>query len=119
MESPLNEPRIFDEAVFKRLFASLPREQASAFVRILTERADTLLGKLRGIDGAVAVDQALGEEAHVLAGSGGLFGFMEMGRLAREFEYAVQTGAADVDRAAKLLAGGIEASLIEMRRHYG
>ena len=83
---------VFDLGVFQRTAAFLTPETAD-YLRIFAV-GETLERDLRA-DPLLLNYDALAETAHTLSGSAGMFGFERVTTLARRFERAIQSGAAD------------------------
>ncbi len=105
-----SELPVFNVAAFERTAAFLSPEAVASYLQAIAERSQTLIDKLRAPDALTRSGDSLAEAAHSLAGSAGMFGFERPADLARRFERAIQTGAAD----APALAGGLVDALVAL-----
>ena len=109
-----SELPVLDPAAFERTAAFLAPQAVAAYLRTLAERGEALLRGLHAPDALARAGSDLADAAHTLAGSAGMFGFERLAMVARRFERAVQTNAAETPDLAEVLCAAIEASLQEM-----
>jgi PAS domain S-box-containing protein len=109
---------ILDRAAFDSITAILSPADLAKNLQLLITWCEALLRGLRG-PGMVSRAGELAEAAHKLAGGGGAFGFWSVTTAARQFEWAVESGAADSSVLADGLGAAIEASLPTMRECKG
>jgi HPt (histidine-containing phosphotransfer) domain-containing protein len=107
-------PPVLDIGVFERTAAVLTPDDVRFHMGTLAARGEALLHGLRGSSLSVATGGDLAEAAHALAGSAGLFGFARLASVARRFEDAAESLAAEVPTAARDLAAALETALDEM-----
>jgi len=116
LPEPPAAPPIFDLAAFERTAGFLKPEVVASYMAMLGARSEALLSGL----GAPAADAGtLATEAHTLAGSAGMFGFVRLASDARRFEQLNQTRPgldAEVPAFARELGLTITASAHEMHR---
>ncbi len=105
---------VLDLAAFERTAAFLAPSAVVSYLRTLAERGEALLRGLHAPDALARAGSDLADAAHTLAGSAGMFGFERLAVVARRFERAVQTNAAETPDLAEGLCAAIEASLQEM-----
>ena len=92
-------------------------EAVASYLQAIAERSQTLIDQLRTPDALTHSGDSLAEAVHTFAGSAGMFGFERPADLARRFERAIQTGAAEAPALAGGLTDAIVALLKEMRSH--
>ena len=109
---------VLDEVVFSQTAGYLTVENVSSHIQNLIQRTETLLkglGRLEDVaNGLNGEEQAAA--AHSLAGSAGMFGFERLSAVARQFEYLMESGSADLPQMVDSLCAAATASLVEMRR---
>ena len=103
-----------DQEVFKRTGSYLPSERVADYMQAIKERADTLLGNLRQTAGSPVIAPEIVAEAHTLAGSAGMFGFVRLAEISRRFESAVKGSTAELPALLAGLAAALEATLNEI-----
>jgi PAS domain S-box-containing protein len=121
------ETRVFDRASFDRTAAYLAPDMVQSYMHTLAVRSELLLRELQAPNALTDTAGPLADAAHVLAGSAGMFGFERLVVVARHFESAMKSDAAEAAplgaaplgaaQLAAALGEAIEASLTEMRRH--
>ena len=109
-----SELPVLDLAAFERTAAFLAPQAVASYLRTLAERGEALLRGLHAPDALARTGSDLADAAHTLAGSAGMFGFERLAMVARRFEQAVQTNAAEAPDLAEALCAAVEASLQEM-----
>ena len=109
-----SELPVLDPGAFERTAAFLAPQAVASYLRTLAERGEALLRGLHAPDALARTGSDLADAAHTLAGSAGMFGFERLAMVARRFERAVQTNAAETPDLAEGLCAAIEASLQEM-----
>jgi len=114
-EQDSGEETSFDLVTFERTVAVLDPHMAAEFLRKLDLMCTVLLDGLRGRDLVVSGACQLADTAHTLAGSAGMFGFLELVRLCRRFEQAVEDNAADLPDATERFCRSIEVAQQEIR----
>ena len=108
---------VLDVAAFERTAAVLAPGAVTSYLETLARRGEALLLGLQTPDALASARADLATAAHALAGSAGMFGFERLAAVARRFERAVQSDAADAQVIADSLGAAIEASLGTMRSH--
>jgi PAS domain S-box-containing protein len=106
---PIRNPAAFD-----RTASMLAPEATAAYLRTITELSEILLHDLRKPTSEAGVNARLGEAAHTLAGSAGMFGFERLSTIARHFERASQSGTADAAAISASLIAVLEATITEL-----
>jgi PAS domain S-box-containing protein len=109
---------VLDRGAFEDIAESLSAVDLGENLQILVTRSEALLSRLCN-PGMLSQAGELAEIAHKLAGGGGTFGFLYVAAAARQFERAVESGAADARVLASRLSAAIEASLPTMRECIG
>ncbi|MGD0102455.1 MAG: PAS domain S-box protein [Rhodopila sp.] len=109
------EVPLFEQAMFKDTTELLPAGEAGEHLLTMITRCETLLCVLRRPE-ILANAAELGEDAHRLAGSAGMFGFLSVAAAARRFECATETDPTETETFANLLAAAIVAALPMMRQ---
>jgi HPt (histidine-containing phosphotransfer) domain-containing protein len=109
---------ILDDGAFQDIAASLSAADLGENLQILITRCEVLLSGLRS-PGMQSQASDLAAIAHKLAGGGGTFGFSYVAAAARQFERAVESGAADAPILANRLSAAIEASVPTMHECMG
>jgi signal transduction histidine kinase len=107
---PKDGPPAIDMAAFQRTAGFLSPEAIDGHLRSIDDRVCVLLRDLRAEDSLILNAAALGEAAHSLAGSAGMFGFMRVADVGRRFEHAAEAGAADLPSIAADLIAALEAA---------
>ena len=113
-----DELAVLDEAIFSQTAAYLTAENVSSHVGNLIRRTEALLDGLAASREGVSQsggDQQVVLVAHSLAGSAGMFGFERLSAVARQFEFLMESGSADLPWMAESLRVAATASLSEMR----
>lgn len=110
-----SELPVLNTAAFERTAAFLSPEAVASYLQAIAERSQVLVDRLRVPDALTRTEDDLAEAAHTFAGSAGMFGFERPADLARRFERAIQTGAAETPALAEGLAFALEALLREIR----
>jgi PAS domain S-box-containing protein len=105
---------IRDPAAFDRTASMLAPEATAAYLRTITELSERLLDDLRKPGAVTPAGASLGEAAHTLAGSAGMFGFERLSTIARHFERATQAGTADAAAMSASLIAVLEATIREL-----
>ena len=108
---------VLDRAAFERTTAYLAPEAVATYLRMLSERCEVLLRKLRAPDALKEGLAGLAPLAHTLAGSAGMFGFQRLAEAARTFEYAVETKSPETLGQIERLAATLKISVYEMQRN--
>ncbi len=104
--------QLFNAATIEHIAAFFSKETVSSYLQTVERNSQSLLCALEEFETPfVAV-----ELAHELAGSAGMLGFHRLSTVARRFEHAVATHAADTSLHSDSLRIVIEASLPEMQR---
>ena len=109
-----SELPVLDPGAFERTAAFLAPQAVVSYLQTLAERGKALLRGLHAPDALARTGSDLADAAHTLAGSAGMFGFERLAMVARCFEQAVQTNAAEAPDVTEALCAAIEASLQEM-----
>jgi HPt (histidine-containing phosphotransfer) domain-containing protein len=105
---------VLDEAALQRTAAFLKPQAIEAHLLTIARKAEALLSCLRAPNALAAAGDALVEAAHSLVGSSGMLGFDRLAFVARAFERAVRTGAADVAAVIEDLSAALEATIQEI-----
>ncbi len=108
MSAELSALPVLNRDTFKQTAAYLAPDVVATYMRTIAERSEALLRDLRE---APRPDAALGEAAHALAGSAGLFGFERVAATGRHFEKAVLGNAPEAPELAENLCAALEATL--------
>lgn len=108
---------IFNQAGFEHTAVFLPPDAVSTYMLTLTTRGSALVDRLRAPDALARDPAGLADAAHAMAGSAGMFGFDRVAAVARAFERAVETEAADAAVLAGHLVVVLEASIQVLRQH--
>ncbi len=106
---------LFDAAMFERARSVLSPETTNAYLRKLDSLCDTLMSDLRGRHGSALYDDDVTFSAHTLAGSAGMFGFLELARLGRQFESNALRRDANLASVAMAFCRAIEIAQKELR----
>ncbi|MGD0106922.1 MAG: response regulator [Rhodopila sp.] len=106
-----SELQVIDPATFQRTASFLPPARVAAHLRTIAEDAEILLRGLREPDALTRMPDKLGEAAHALAGSAGMFGFERLASLGRRFEQALQSDPASAPAVADGLRAALEITL--------
>ena len=93
----------FDIAIFERTRAVLTPETSSAYLRKLDIMCGDLLSALRTPRGCGLYNHDLAVSAHMLAGSAGMFGFLGLASVGRQFERDVLCQAEELPALAETL----------------
>jgi len=109
-----SELPVLDEAALQRTAAFLKPQAIEAHLLTIARKAEALLSCLRAPNALAAAGDALVEAAHSLVGSSGMLGFDRLAFVARAFERAVRTGAADVAAVIEDLSAALEATIQEI-----
>jgi CheY-like chemotaxis protein len=106
-----------DLTALEQTAAHLPEGRRASHLRSLADRTSALLEHVRanerGADPAAV--RSLAAAAHALSGSAGMFGFLRLAAVTRQFEHAVARGSSDCTLTASLIAA-CQAALAEMQR---
>jgi len=106
-----SELPVLDQATLQRTAAFLKPEAVEAHLRTIVRKSEALLFCLRAPNARAATGVALAEAAHSLVGSSGMLGFDRLAFVARAFERAVRTGAADMAAMIGDLSAALEATI--------
>ncbi len=108
MSAGLSALPVLNRETFKQTAAYLAPDVVATYMRTIAERCDALLHDLHETPNPGA---AIGEAAHALAGSAGLFGFERVAAAGRHFEKAVLNNAPNAPDLAEQLREALEATL--------
>ena len=103
---------VLNRAIFEDTAAYLPATELDQHLRGLMARGRALLAALQG---EAAIIEAA-ELAHAMAGAAGTFGFQRVAELGRRFEYAAETGAAELAELAASLADATQMTIAALDR---
>jgi CheY-like chemotaxis protein/HPt (histidine-containing phosphotransfer) domain-containing protein len=106
---------VLDQITLERTAVLLNASSMRSFLDTLTMRAQELRRDLAARRRCGIVDEALAEAAHKVSSSAGMFGFDRLAHVAKQFEDAVNTRAADAEALAEDLDSALEASLCALR----
>jgi PAS domain S-box-containing protein len=101
---------IFDPAALNEVLKHLPVADVAGYLQTLASTGAALQNSLRAAE-SPGGHAALAGDAHRLAGSAGILGFLCVLEAARAFEAAADTDSADIADRARDLAASIEASM--------
>jgi signal transduction histidine kinase/HPt (histidine-containing phosphotransfer) domain-containing protein len=102
---------VFNQVLFERTTSFLEPEAAASHLRTIVEHGDALLRGLHEPDALARARDELAEAAHSLAGGAGMFGCERVATMARYFERAARSGAAETPALAEGLSTAIEATI--------
>ena len=109
-----DEVPLFDRAAFLDSTVCLAPQVVVELLQSLIAGGETLLSGLRA-PGIPARAGELAEAAHRLAGGAGLFGCLLLSHIARRFEIAAQSDAAETELLASEFASAIDATIAIIR----
>jgi CheY-like chemotaxis protein/HPt (histidine-containing phosphotransfer) domain-containing protein len=109
---------VLDVAVMQTTSAALNSEMVAAYLRKLSELGQSLLHELRDQMAAPNDLNALAAAAHKLAGSAGMFGFVQLAHSGLSFEQAATHNRAEIPARAMELCTAIEHAIEEIN-HLG
>jgi signal transduction histidine kinase/HPt (histidine-containing phosphotransfer) domain-containing protein len=112
-----SELPIFNLVSFERASGFLAPDAVVSYLRTIAEQGEALLRRLREPDALTHAGNELAEAAHSLAGSAGLFGCERVATIARHFERAVRSGAAETPDLAQSLNVTLKATIQAMYNH--
>jgi PAS domain S-box-containing protein len=99
---------------FEQTTAFLPPEKVASYLRLITDRVQSLLHDLDETDAVAHHRKELADTAHALAGTAGMFGFESLAAAGRSFERAALSDAAEASPLAIELRTALEATLKEI-----
>jgi PAS domain S-box-containing protein len=110
------EPEIlvFDRDAFEDSTSILPSEDVEVHLRTLIVRCESMLDDLRA-PGMLERTSELAETTHRLAGGASMLGFMALAQAGRRFEFAADSGAAEMEVLGEELAAATEAAVAVLR----
>jgi PAS domain S-box-containing protein len=111
---PSLEPVVLNYTTFKTTAAVLTQEAVTLYLSELVLRCEALLGGLRAPGGGAV--EVLGEAAHALAGSAGMFGFEHLAATGRCFDHAIRKRSEELPVLAESFCAALETALEAMRR---
>ena len=101
---------VFNRDVFDEMASILTSQELEEHLSTLQRRCEALLARLFEPETATP-GRTLADDAHQLVAGAGMFGFLPAAAAAREFEFALETGADDVAARSGELATALQASL--------
>jgi PAS domain S-box-containing protein len=113
--TPTLEPVVLNCVMFKATAAALTQEAVAVYLAELVSQCQALLRGLSAL-GRSTNKAALGDAAHALAGSAGLFGFEQLAAAGRHFDDAAQKDVEELPALAKSFCAVMETALEEMHR---
>jgi len=105
----------FERAALEDLTDSLSASEIGEHMHILATRCEAMLRWLRDPDMPTDASELV-EDAHMLAGNAGTFGFLNLADAARRFERATESGTTDTATLAARLAAAAEPAVAIMRQ---
>jgi PAS domain S-box-containing protein len=106
---------ILDRGAFNDITVILSAADLETNLQLLITRCEEVLCGLR-MPGMLSRIGNLAEAAHKLAGGAGMFGFLHVAAVARQFEAAADMGAPETEALGNHLAAAIEASVTLLRQ---
>jgi CheY-like chemotaxis protein/HPt (histidine-containing phosphotransfer) domain-containing protein len=107
-----SELLVFNPAAFECTARFLAQDEVATYLGTIAEHCEVLLRDLREPDAITRAGGDLGEAAHTLAGTAGMFGFDRLIALARRFEEAIASGSAETPALADGLSAALEATIL-------
>lgn len=106
---------IFDLAAFDQTACFLASDNLDTCLRQISTAGEQFKEKLRAPATMLSNSEALAEVAHRLAGTAGMFGFMRLSNLGRNFEHAIRSKAPEAVAIANEFCLAIDATDVEIR----
>jgi PAS domain S-box-containing protein len=100
---------VFDRAAIEEVAGAVPPLDLAGYLHALAASAGALRLALRVAEAPPG--EALAEDAHRLAGTAGMLGFVSVAAAARAFERAIELGSADAQALADQLSHAIDAAM--------
>ena len=110
---------LIDMTAFQLTVETLPAAKVPSHLQAMIQRTNALLSTLRAESAVIPSAQSIeltASEAHVIAGSAGVFGFAYLSQVARNFEYAARYQPNELAQMKASLIAAADASLPEMDR---
>jgi PAS domain S-box-containing protein len=98
---------VLDETVFRRTCAALEQGSVLLYLEKISSMGSALIDGLRLPAGEAARGRDLADAAHALAGSAGMFGFVQLASVGCDFEIASGKDAPELPRLAEQLCRSI------------
>jgi PAS domain S-box-containing protein len=107
----------FDQARFDQAMRALRPEMTSSYLHTLVTLGEALTQQLSDSRELDATDRELLDPAHKLAGSAGIFGFVRVSALVRQFEGILRTGNSVPPEARREVCDALEEMSHRLERH--
>jgi CheY-like chemotaxis protein/HPt (histidine-containing phosphotransfer) domain-containing protein len=102
---------VIDEEQLAKIAAILSAEELAATLKEIAERAKLLQGSLPEWEASDHSGGRFVHDVHRLAGTAAMYGFTRLAGAGQQFEYAIDSGAPDVQALTMSLRGAIEGTV--------